>query len=105
VSLRAFGQRDPLAEYRRDGFEMFDGMLERYRNSVVVVLANLEVRQQPAEAPAAAPAAGRPPVAAPPQATAPAGELTEEQMKNTKRNDPCPCGSGKKFKHCHGAVR
>ena len=33
------------------------------------------------------------------------GELTEEQMKNTKRNDPCPCGSGKKFKHCHGAAR
>ena len=115
VSLRAFGQRDPLAEYRRDGFEMFDGMLERYRNSVVVVLANLEVRQQPPEgaAPAPAPAAaagataagaaasggGRPAVAAP------VGELTEEQMKNTKRNDPCPCGSGKKFKHCHGAAR
>ena len=108
VSLRAFGQRDPLAEYRRDGFEMFDGMLERYRNSVVVVLANLEVRspeqqqQQQAQAQAQIQAqrqAQRAPVAAPPP-----GQLTEEQMKNTKRNDLCPCGSGKKFKHCHGSV-
>ena len=107
VSLRAFGQRDPLAEYRRDGFEMFDGMLERYRNSVVVVLANLEVRApepEPAAPPSPSPAAPAPagsggggafPGAAPVQ-------LTDEQMKNTKRNDPCPCGSGKKFKYCHG---
>lgn len=103
VSLRAFGQRDPLAEYRRDGFEMFDGMLERYRNSVVVVLANLEVRQpEPAQQQPAPPAAGAAPVAAP--VAAAAGQLTEEQMKTTKRNDPCPCGSGKKFKHCHGSV-
>lgn len=103
VSLRAFGQRDPLAEYRRDGFEMFDGMLERYRNSVVVVLANLEVRQpEPAQQQPASQAAARPAVAAP-VAAAP-GQLTEEQMKTTKRNDPCPCGSGKKFKHCHGSV-
>ena len=103
VSLRAFGQRDPLAEYRRDGFEMFDGMLERYRNSVVVVLANLEVRQpEPAQQPQAAPAAA--PAAAIATGAAAAGKLTEEQMKITKRNDQCPCGSGKKFKHCHGSV-
>ena len=103
VSLRAFGQRDPLAEYRRDGFEMFDGMLERYRNSVVVVLANLEVRQpEPAQQPQAAQVAA-PAAAAAPGAAA-AGKLTEEQMKTTKRNDQCPCGSGKKFKHCHGSV-
>ena len=121
VSLRAFGQRDPLAEYRRDGFEMFDAMLDRYRNSVVVVLANLEVRQpeqQPAAAPASqAPAAGSASAAghgggavAPDAVPAsggpdgPKGQLTPEQMKMTKRNDPCPCGSGKKFKHCHGSV-
>ena len=106
VSLRAFGQRDPLAEYRRDGFEMFDGLLERYRNSVVVVLANLEVRQPDprAAAPVAAPAGAGAVAAGGAAAAAPTGGLTEAQMKSTKRNDPCPCGSGKKFKHCHGSV-
>ena len=100
---------------------MFDAMLDRYRNSVVVVLANLEVRQpeqQPAAAPASqAPAAGSASAAghgggavAPDAVPAsggpdgPKGQLTPEQMKTTKRNDPCPCGSGKKFKHCHGSV-
>ena len=125
VTLRAFGQRDPLAEYRRDGFEMFDGLLERHRNSVVVVLANLEVRQAepPQAAPAAAPggaAAGGAAAAgtSQPQGLTPpptlsvngtgtgtgTGQITAEQMKKTKRNEPCPCGSGKKFKQCHGAA-
>lgn len=123
VTLRAFGQRDPLAEYRRDGFEMFDGLLERHRNSVVVVLANLEVRQQepqpaaPAPAPSGSAPAGVGSVAAagkgaqglapPPTLSANGagtGQISAEQMKKTKRNEPCPCGSGKKFKQCHGAA-
>ena len=112
VTLRAFGQRDPLAEYRRDGFEMFDNLLDRHRNSVVVVLSNLEVRQpEPQQAPsraneaaaAVAPAGLKPPAQLSALANG-TGALTADQMKKTKRNEPCPCGSGKKFKQCHGAA-
>ena len=90
IGLRAYAQKDPLNEYKKEAFGMFEDMLERLRRTVTLALSHVEVRQPEAE-PAAKPAA-RP-------AAKPAAQLTK-----VGRNEPCPCGSGKKFKHCHGAL-
>ena len=90
IGLRAYAQKDPLNEYKKEAFGMFEDMLERLRRTVTLALSHVEVRQPEAE-PAAKPAA-RP-------AAKPAAQPTK-----VGRNEPCPCGSGKKFKHCHGAL-
>jgi preprotein translocase subunit SecA len=93
VSLRAYAQRDPLNEYKREAFEMFEAMLDRLREQVTTMLSYIEIRQQ-SEIPAPPP---------PPAAPAAAGD-TPAAWANTPRNADCPCGSGKKYKHCHGRL-
>ena len=82
ITLRAYGQKDPLNEYKREAFLMFETMLADMRETTSMVLSHVEIRQ-------------------PDEDGAPA-----EASANAKvsRNAPCPCGSGKKFKHCHGAL-
>jgi len=112
VRLRGYAQKDPLVEYRKEGFEMFQALLRRYESNLARMLFRLE--------PVAAP------VTAPAQATETRGkvidpnkpiEVLQNEDKNEKlelptrepiinaknigRNDPCWCGSGKKWKHCH----
>src|SRR5581483_5772956 len=110
----AHGQRDPLNEYKREAFEMFEAMLTRVRESVTIVLAHIEVRLGPP------PEEQAPPPPPPPQprvrevrpspalALAGAGEAfappAKEDWGKVPRNAPCPCGSGKKYKYCHGRV-
>ena len=92
ISLRAYAQKDPLNEYKREAFLMFESMLASLRETTSMVLAHVELRAETADdsnAAAAKPAAN-PATVAPPQ------KIT--------RNAPCPCGSGKKYKHCHGAI-
>ena len=94
IGLRAYAQKDPLNEYKREAFHMFELMLDKMRRTVTMALSHVEMRP-PEEQQAAAAAA------AAPQQTwqakpAPSGKVG--------RNDPCPCGSGKKYKHCHGAI-
>ena len=113
IWLRAHGQRDPLNEYKREAFEMFDEMLTRVRESVTVVLSHIEVRLGPP------PEEQAPPPPPPPQARmresrpSPALALAgadafappaKEDFGKVSRNAPCPCGSGKKYKYCHGRV-
>ena len=86
ITLRAYGQKDPLNEYKREAFLMFESMLANMRETTSMVLSHVEIRQPDEE--------GAPP-AAPAEASATA---------KVSRNAPCPCGSGKKFKHCHGAL-
>ena len=92
--LRGYGQHDPVVEYRIEGFEMFDSMIEAIREDTVKML--LTVRRR-AEEPK------REQVAVPMEA---GGDGTVQQRPTAKkkvgRNDPCPCGSGKKYKHCCG---
>ena len=90
IGLRAYAQKDPLNEYKKEAFGMFEDMLERLRRTVTLALSHVEVRPPETE-PAAQPAAR--------QAKKPAPQPTK-----VGRNEPCPCGSGKKFKHCHGAL-
>ncbi len=115
IWLRAHGQRDPLNEYKREAFEMFDEMLTRVRESVTVVLSHIEVRLgPPPEEQQAAPPPPPPPQARmresrPSPALALAGAdafapPAKEDFGKVSRNAPCPCGSGKKYKYCHGRV-
>ena len=113
IWLRAHGQRDPLNEYKREAFEMFEAMLTRVRENLTVVLAHIEPRLGPP------PEEQAPPSPPPPQprmresrpsaAMALAGAAdafapAKEEFGKVSRNAPCPCGSGKKYKYCHGRV-
>jgi preprotein translocase subunit SecA len=133
INLRAMGQKDPLTEWQREGFEMFGAMMTGIAQDFVKYVMNVQVvqNQVPAvagDAPAvqnmqtsssddadiggfdqaarAAIAEGTLPPDAVPAQTAPAKQQTvvKDAFDKTPRNAPCPCGSGKKFKQCHGAA-
>jgi preprotein translocase subunit SecA len=111
VNLRAYGQKQPLLEYQREAFGMFQEMLSGLRERVTTILSRVQIRNVPQEEdlqpklPRAAVggAEGGTPAAAqavvPPQERDPRNPATWGRLS---RNEPCPCGSGKKFKHCHG---
>jgi len=100
VGLRGYAQKQPIQEYKRESFELFEGMLDKVREETMVALHRVQIEQQ-VEAEQA-------------QQAGPVsyshGEETEEGAQHTYkreqpkvgRNEPCPCGSGKKFKQCHG---
>ena len=96
ISLRAYAQKDPLNEYKREAFAMFESLLAGLRETVTMVLAHVEVRQP--EPAAEGPTGEAGPSPAP---TAAAGAAPRRKVS---RNEPCPCGSGKKYKHCHGRI-
>ncbi len=138
INLRAYGQRDPLNEYKREAFEMFEQMLGHLRVSVTTLLMHVEIQLSPSEdvdevfgrrpqemretrhdpalaadqhgaadgetatAAAAAPSRRTPVTHAP----APGGidPRDPETWGKVSRNAPCPCGSGKKYKQCHGKM-
>ncbi|MFE0843871.1 preprotein translocase subunit SecA [Achromobacter insolitus] len=115
IHLRGYAQKNPKQEYKREAFELFSGMLDRIRDDVVRVLMTVRVQSQEqveqAEAEAAQPhvqnvqyhhsdydealAQSEPEGGAQPMRNA---------MPKVGRNDPCPCGSGKKYKQCHGKL-
>ncbi len=106
VGLRSYAQKDPLNEYKREAFMLFDRMLDQLRQTITSVMAHVELRQdEDAGVPAVQVAAS----GGQSNATA-AGEMKEKPRsqqpttQKTARNAPCPCGSGKKYKHCHGAI-
>jgi len=128
IHLRSYAQKNPKQEYKREAFELFSGMLERIKYDTVSMLSRLQVRSE-AEIEAeevarqerqerleralqmqhAAPES----LAAPPQSE-PLQDVGQQAALSTEpfvregrkvgRNEPCPCGSGKKYKHCHGAL-
>jgi preprotein translocase subunit SecA len=86
IGLRQYGQKDPLSEFKKEAFNLFESLLEKIKNDIIKFLLNLNIviseenkkEEQPKE------------------------KLSEN--KKVGRNEKCPCGSGKKFKHCHGNV-
>ena len=111
IGLRGYGQRDPLVEYKRESFELFQDMMERIQDRVVKILWKMELGGSRESEHEEAQRVGRalppqPPKqqltfsGAPKEAAAP---IKRTQVK-VGRNDPCPCGSGKKYKKCHGAT-
>jgi len=113
IGLVGYGQKDPLVEYKKQSFDMFQEMLDRIDTSTIRSLFNLQVvAEQPPEAirqrrPARSTSMT---FTGPNQGAAAAGEeagkvktVVRDQPK-VGRNEPCPCGSGKKYKKCHGAA-
>jgi len=125
IHLRGYAQKNPKQEYKRESFEMFQQMLERVKHEVTSILLRVEFRAeedanaideqrrqtadlemqhpqaaQPGGAPAAAPVAAAPPRG---NQVPPASPFTRPDQK-IGRNQPCPCGSGKKYKQCHGKL-
>ncbi|SLM47810.1 preprotein translocase subunit, ATPase [Nitrospira japonica] len=107
IGLRGYGQKDPLIEYKREGFDLFAGMMERIKSDTLDRLFHVQaVRNDPEHtAPPPPPVMTRPQ----PQLTLNRGEepvgaqTVQRNDDKVGRNDPCPCGSGKKYKKCHGA--
>ena len=111
IHLRGYAQKQPKQEYKRESFEMFELMINKVRSEVVGILSNVRLRTPEPEA-TEIPEDMRyrhPSMAAfaegdEPQMVDEEFVLTPEILASTGRNDPCPCGSGKKFKQCHGQL-
>ncbi len=102
IGLRGYGQKDPLIEYKREGFDMFSSMMERIKSDVLERMFRVQAvrgEQPPPPAPEPTP----PPRMVLNRSDEPTPQPAQSQADKTGRNDPCPCGSGKKFKKCHGA--
>ncbi|MCW8835211.1 MAG: preprotein translocase subunit SecA [Rhodospirillales bacterium] len=127
IGLRAYGQRDPLNEYKRESFNLFEHMLAQLRERVISILAQVELQYEEApqdlfrqperemhetrDDPALAMGGDHAEPNGPPpgtvtsrQASAAADPNDPSTWGRVSRNAACPCGSGKKFKHCHGKV-
>ncbi len=142
IGLRAYAQRDPLNEYKREAFNLFEGLLDRLRERVTLVLAHVELQSTPqaemlprqplpetretrvdpafdgamaaepepemaGAAPRSAPGSGTESGVAPVRSRQATGDLDPGDPSTwgrIARNTACPCGSGKKYKHCHGSV-
>jgi len=128
IGLRSYGQKDPLSEYKSEAFRFFEELMNNVRiqictslfrsatnrdafENLFAILSRSARMQGPAAAPTALGAAAQ---ASAPEGSAPAAAPAEQEIKlpavtirretpKVGRNDPCPCGSGKKFKNCHGA--
>ena len=92
INLRAYAQKDPLNEYKREAFNMFEDMLGSMRRTVTLALSHVEVQSSNREAETQD--------APPPPSQASAAPIDNK----VPRNAPCPCGSGRKYKHCHGKL-
>ena len=128
IGLRAMAQRDPLVEYQREGFNMFAAMMDAIKEESVAYVFNLEVKvedetgedaagvehrhevvakgleapKRPTQVQYSAPTLDGDTSGAPPQT---AVKDRDDAYADVPRNAPCPCGSGKKFKRCHGDPR
>ncbi len=89
IGLRSYGQRDPLVEYKKEAFELFSNLLEKLKLDYVTILINLKVVLETSQ-----------------ENEKKQNDISKQISNNKKmgRNEPCFCGSGKKFKHCHGAL-
>ncbi|MES2683911.1 MAG: preprotein translocase subunit SecA [Pseudomonadota bacterium] len=126
IHLRGYAQKDPKQEYKREAFGMFNDMLSRFKAEVISILARVQIQSEAeverieSQRRAAAEAAeGRmqlqhaqapdvlhdtPPEPRPMQPVAAKPESFQRELPKVGRNDPCPCGSGKKYKQCHGQL-
>jgi preprotein translocase subunit SecA len=122
IGLRAYGQRDPVIEYKKEAYSAFEEMMERIDQEVIGMIYRMKPMTEPTRMPqgqmvaakqsavgmgvrAGAEASAREQYSGPMAEAAERGEEKKKPIRVTKtpgRNDPCPCGSGKKYKYCHG---
>jgi preprotein translocase subunit SecA len=106
VNLRGYGQKNPVQEYKRESFSMFTVLLDTINSEMVKALCSLNLEQAKDQLSSASsdmegqetnsPSPAKKPIAHSPRITRQPSKL------KVGRNDPCPCGSGKKYKQCHG---
>ncbi len=89
IGLRSYGQKDPLSEFKKEAFTLFEALLGKIKNDVIKFLLNLNIV-----------------ISSEDKKTTPLKETSSSEIKNRKiqRNEKCPCKSGKKYKHCCGAI-
>jgi preprotein translocase subunit SecA len=121
IHLRSYAQKQPKQEYKREAFELFGQMLDQVRDEVTKVLMNVKIQSRAALEEAAeqletrGETIGNLTYTAPTETGEVVTEVDSKTLKSAKnaplksvpsvgRNEPCPCGSGKKYKHCHGAL-
>ena len=89
IGLRSYGQRDPLVEYKKEAFTLFENLLSKLKYDLITILFNLKLIENTQEE----------------QNNENLSKKFDElSTKKIGRNEPCPCNSGKKYKHCHGAL-
>ena len=88
IGLRSYGQRDPLIEYKKEAFNLFEELLNRLKTQFIGLLINIKIVNNPQEN----------------NNVSQKQKIKELSSKKIGRNSPCPCGSGKKYKHCCGAL-
>jgi preprotein translocase subunit SecA len=124
IHLRGYGQRDPLNEYKTEGYNLFESMVNKLRETVTAQVMRVEIQLRDAAELTTLPGEDELPVMEAHHidpitgedelgSAAAAGTLLASRKQRAKktpnakekvgRNDPCPCGSGKRYKHCHGA--
>ena len=88
IGLRSYGQKDPLIEFKKEAFELFESLLEKIKTDIIKFLLNMNI------------------VIANKEEAKPEEKIKDgmDSAKKVGRNEKCPCGSGKKFKFCHGSV-
>ena len=89
IGLRQYGQKDPLSEFKKEAFILFESLLAKIKNDLVKILLNLNIVVDSKENN---------------ETKKENMERNDEQFKKVGRNEKCPCGSGKKFKLCHGNI-
>ena len=101
IGLRGYGQQDPLVAYKREGHEMFQQMIDRIKDEAVRMLYHIQIEREEQVQEMRKEQEDQPMYFGPPEGAA----KTQAVRKDGKvgRNDPCPCGSGKKYKKCHGS--
>ena len=87
IGLRQYGQKDPLSEFKKEAFVLFEGLLAKIKNDLIKFLLNLNIVVSDQE-----------------EKEKIRDKTNEKEEKKVGRNEKCPCGSGKKFKHCHGNI-
>ena len=87
IGLRSYGQKDPLSEFKKEAFTLFEGLLEKIKNDVIKFLLNLNIVISDSD-----------------QKEQIKQDNNFTESKKIGRNERCPCGSGKKYKHCCGLI-
>ena len=93
INLRAYGQKNPLNEYKREAFILFESLLERIRERVTQLICHMQLQIEEKK-----------PVQTQESHPNPTEVIGTNEEKTISRNALCPCGSGKKYKHCCGAI-
>ena len=98
IGLQAYGQRDPVVEYKMQGYEMYESMMASIQEETIRILFHIRVEQKVEREPAAK-------VTGTNKDTSLASAPKKRAEQKIYPNDPCPCGSGKKYKQCHGRIK